>query len=255
MRKAWRALESGAWVAVGAGGRRTSSGTVAASAAPSACGPESHAPASFAPPASSLAISAADAARLADFLRPGGVVCITGAGISTASGIPDYRGPNGSYSKGHVPVQHMEFLTQEERRKRYWARSLVGYRYFYSRKPNSAHLDLAALEQVRLVRGIITQNVDTLHTRAGSENVIDLHGRNDTVECQSCGAMQRRSHYQAHVERVNADWIAHNLVHGTAGSPDVRADGDAHLSQEDFRDFKVPECRYTSYICVLCLCH
>jgi NAD-dependent SIR2 family protein deacetylase len=148
-------------------------------------------PKSFTPPKSSLTILPCDAEKLADLLRPGGVVCITGAGISTASGIPDYRGPNGSYSKGHVPVQHMEFLTNEEKRKRYWARSLIGYRYFDSRKPNTAHFALAALQKAGFVKGIVTQNVDTLHTKAGSSPVIDLHGTNDKVECQSCGAQQR----------------------------------------------------------------
>jgi hypothetical protein len=221
-------LAGRAWLSVGAAVRRASGAAAASVAATAASrGPELHAPASFAPPPGASSVSTADAARLADFLRrkegESGVVCITGAGISTASGIPDYRGPNGSYSKGHVPVQHMEFLTLEERRKRYWARSLLGYRYFYSRKPNAAHFDLAALEQACLVRGIITQNVDTLHTQAGSTGVIDLHGTNDTVQCQSCGATERRAHYQAQVERQNADWIAENLMHDAAGSRDIRA--------------------------------
>eukprot|EP00277_Geminigera_cryophila_P002186 CAMPEP_0179423728 /NCGR_PEP_ID=MMETSP0799-20121207/11179_1 /TAXON_ID=46947 /ORGANISM="Geminigera cryophila, Strain CCMP2564" /LENGTH=316 /DNA_ID=CAMNT_0021198071 /DNA_START=35 /DNA_END=985 /DNA_ORIENTATION=+ len=202
------------------------------------------APASFAPPKSATAINPNDAQRLADFLRPGGVLCITGAGISTESGIPDYRGPNGSYSKGHVPMQHMEFMTQEEKRKRYWARSLIGYRYFYSRKPNTAHFDLAALQKAHFVRGLITQNVDTLHTQAGSSSVIDLHGANDTVACQSCGATEKRNKYQSNVESLNSEWVSANLAASKSQveSRDIRADGDAHLSQDDFRLFQVPAC-------------
>ena len=147
-----------------------------------------------------------------------------------------------SYSKGHVPMQHSEFVMSEDKRKRYWARSLVGYRYFDSRKPNSAHYDLAALQQAGFVGGIITQNVDTLHTQAGSTHVIDLHGTNDKVACQSCGATQRRAHYQSEIEERNGEWMRVNLLGHRTGSTDIRADGDAHLSQEDFRDFVVPEC-------------
>ena len=201
-------------------------------------------PSSFAPPASETAVSAHDARLLADFIAPGGVVCVTGAGISTASGIPDYRSARGSYSKGHVPVQHMEFLSKEEKRKRYWARSLAGYKYFASRKPNSAHFAVAALQAAGLVTGVITQNVDQLHTHAGSENVIDLHGTNDQVECQSCGARQERWAFQEEVEACNRAWILANLKGSLGGAEvDIRADGDANLSQEDFRGFEVPGCR------------
>ena len=189
-----------------------------------------------------------DVERLCDFLRGGNVVCVTGAGISTESGIPDYRGANGSYNKGHVPMQHMEFLKEEEKRKRYWARSLVGYRYFFSRKPNSAHLDLAALESVGLIRGVITQNVDLLHTQAGSSNVIDLHGTNDKVACQSCGATRQRIEFQEEVEARNHGWIEAFLLQqvgpdgrSSESQPvDIRSDGDAHLRHDDFRDFEVP---------------
>ena len=203
-------------------------------------------PSSFAPPASETAVSAHDARLLADFIAPGGVVCVTGAGISTASGIPDYRSARGSYSKGHVPVQHMEFLSNEEKRKRYWARSLAGYKYFASRQPNSAHFAVAALQAAGLVTGVITQNVDQLHTHAGSGNVIDLHGTNDKVECQSCGARHERWAFQEEVEARNRAWILANLQGpGALGGAevDIRADGDANLSHEDFRGFEVPGCR------------
>lgn len=139
-------------------------------------------------------------------------------------------------------MQHAEFMASEEKRKRYWARSLLGYRYFDSRKPNSAHFDLVELQKAGLVGGIITQNVDTLHTQAGSTSVVDLHGTNDKVACQSCGATQRRRQYQSLVEECNVEWIDANLSHRHTGSADIRADGDAHLKQEDFHDFLVPAC-------------
>ena len=139
-------------------------------------------------------------------------------------------------------MQHAEFIGSEEKRKRYWARSLLGYRYFDSRKPNSAHFDLVELQKAGLVGGIITQNVDTLHTQAGSTAVVDLHGTNDNVACQSCGATQRRPQYQSLVEEHNGEWMHANLLHPHAASADIRADGDAHLKQEDFHDFIVPPC-------------
>ena len=110
--------------------------------------------------------------RLAEMVKRanGNVVVITGAGLSTESGVPDYRSPKGSYSKGHKPMLHQEFMGDDKNRKRYWARSLVGFAMFDNTKPNEAHHALAALEESEHISHLITQNVDELHTMAGSKH-------------------------------------------------------------------------------------
>jgi len=184
-----------------------------------------------------------DVARLAEFVSGAGgrLVALTGAGISTESGVPDYRSPQGSYAKGHKPMEHAVFVRHPLQRARYWARSLRGWRYFANAQPSRTHTALAALEGARLVAGVVTQNVDGLHTRAGSSNVVDLHGRNDTVVCLSCGARRKRVAYQEDVETLNRAWMA-NFLPPVTCEEDIRADGDAHLAHEDFRDFQVPPC-------------
>lgn len=114
------------------------------------------------------------------------VVTISGAGISTASGIPDYRGPNGSYRKGHVPIKHQEFLRSEAVRKRYWLRSMYGWPRLARAKPNLAHVAVSRLEGAGIVESVVTQNVDRLHQLSGSTQVVDLHGRIDQVICMDC---------------------------------------------------------------------
>jgi len=139
--------------------------------------------------------------KLVEFVQTrSNLIAITGAGISTSSGIPDYRGPNGSYRRGHKPMLHSEFMTSERNRKRYWARSMVGFVDFNSAKPNDAHVSLAQLESSSILKHIITQNVDRLHSKAGSQSVTDIHGRIDRVRCQtpSCqSVMSRRILQQA----------------------------------------------------------
>jgi len=165
---------------------------------------------------------------------------ITGAGVSTESGIPDYRSPEGSYNKGHKPMMHQEFVRKEHNRKRYWARSLVGWRYFDQVEPSYPHHAFRKLEEQKLISGIITQNVDRLHLRAGSKSVVELHGYNDEVGCLSCGYSRPRREYQLELEELNHDWALQHLA--PAAASDVRADGDAHLVNEDFHDFQVPAC-------------
>eukprot|EP00750_Incisomonas_marina_P002627 INCI12520.1.p2 GENE.INCI12520.1~~INCI12520.1.p2 ORF type:complete len:179 (-),score=28.44 INCI12520.1:694-1230(-) len=148
-------------------------------------------------------------ARLVNFLqrarasRPadgphssGGVVVLSGAGCSTESGIPDYRSPNGSYSVGHKPVTHQEFMRCEATRKRYWARSLAGWQYFYKREPNASHMAVKELQNMNYVQKVITQNVDGLHTRVGSEGTVELHGRNFVVRCMDCNTQFSRNVFQ-----------------------------------------------------------
>lgn len=139
-------------------------------------------------------------AQLHDFIeRANRLVVITGAGLSTASGIPDYRGPHGSYKTGHTPMSHQEFMSSKTHRQRYWARSMYGYGRFSAVRPNRGHKSLALLEHANRVHHVITQNVDGLSSQAGSKRVTDLHGRIDRVKCLTCGAMHRRDDVQVGV--------------------------------------------------------
>src|SRR5690606_28352541 len=113
-------------------------------------------------------------ALLRDLVADGDVVVLTGAGMSTASGIPDYRGPDGQ--RRVQPMQHAEFTGSAEARRRYWARAFSGWERFAAARPNVAHRAVAALEQVGVVTGVITQNVDGLHQEAGARSVLELHG-------------------------------------------------------------------------------
>eukprot|EP00924_Labyrinthula_sp_SR-Ha-C_P013939 snap_masked-scaffold_5-processed-gene-18.31-mRNA-1 protein AED:0.00 eAED:0.00 QI:65/1/1/1/1/1/2/84/308 len=171
-------------------------------------------------------------------------VVLTGAGLSTESGIPDYRSPNGSYSKGHKPATHQEFVGSALVRKRYWARSVFGFQYLSHAKPNPGHLSLAKLQKENKIDTIITQNVDRLHHHAADmhnfgSRVIELHGHGDGVECLNCGHKYSRKFYTEEVRRVNWDWIE-NVKH-QAKSQLARADGDADLVA-DFETFEVLDC-------------
>ena len=190
-------------------------------------------------PASSIALSAAPdidsaAGRLAAWLRANPrTVVLTGAGCSTASGIPDYRDGEGAW-KRKPPVQQRDFVGSHAVRQRYWARSLVGWRHFAGAAPNAAHHALAALEAAGRVTHLITQNVDGLHQQAGSRAVTDLHGRLDSIECLACGAVTPRAAFQGELESRNPEWRA--LTAGMA------PDGDADLEARDFSSFEVPAC-------------
>jgi len=128
-----------------------------------------------------------DVIELANFIRKKqSLVVITGAGISTESGIPDYRGPNGSYKQGHKPVTYQEFLAKKQSRQRYWARSMSAWPLFASAQPSLPHLTIAQLEHLGFVDNIITQNVDRLHHKAGSRKVLELHGTLSETFCLGC---------------------------------------------------------------------
>ena len=158
---------------------------------------------------------------------------LTGAGISTGSGIPDYRDATGAW-KRPAPVQFQDFMGAEATRQRYWARSLAGWPVFSQAQPNAAHQALAQLEQAGHVHQLITQNVDGLHQRAGSQQVVDLHGRLDQVVCMGCRALSPRADFQHALLHANAHWQHHHA----AAAPD----GDADLSGVDFSAFVVPPC-------------
>jgi len=160
---------------------------------------------------------------------------LTGAGCSTDSGIPDYRDQDGEWKRAQ-PVQFQPFMNDEHTRKRYWARSLIGWRYFRRAQPNGAHLALAQLEREGRVELLVTQNVDCLHEAAGSSNVVDLHGRLDAVRCMTCEQRERRDSFQERLRVLNPAW----------SQLDAREapDGDADLEGRDFAAFNVPACDY-----------
>lgn len=180
-----------------------------------------------------VSASAADVEALASLLRGRRIVALTGAGCSTESGIPDYRGP-GTLARARSPIQHREFMTKPEVRARYWARSLLGWPHFSSARPNAAHHALAALERDGHVLGLITQNVDRLHHSAGSQRVIELHGALARVRCLGCGALEPRAALQERLLALNPGF-SERLV-------ELRPDGDAELSVDVVRAFQVPDC-------------
>jgi NAD-dependent SIR2 family protein deacetylase len=158
---------------------------------------------------------------------------LTGAGCSTGSGIPDYRDADGEWKRS-PPVTLQAFLAAEHTRKRYWARSLVGWKRMRAARPNDAHRSLAALERMERVEQLVTQNVDGLHQAAGSRNVIDLHGRVDVVRCLSCAKLAQRAELQAEL-------LERNPVFADLGASDA-PDGDADLDGVAFAEFDVPAC-------------
>src|SRR5689334_16512531 len=163
------------------------------------------------------------------------LLVLTGAGCSTASGIPGYRDRAGQW-KGRPPVQYADFVGSDHARRRYWSRSLLGWQRVSSAEPNATHRALAALERAGVVRTLVTQNVDGLHQRAGSRRVVDLHGRLDEVECLECGDRLSR----ADLQHLLVAWNPGFAAHADGGAP-TRPDGDAQL-EADVDRFAVPDC-------------
>ncbi|TNE91921.1 MAG: NAD-dependent protein deacetylase [Deltaproteobacteria bacterium] len=168
---------------------------------------------------------------LAELFEGRRIAVLTGAGLSTASGIPDYRGP-GTLARARNPIQYREFVDSDATRRRYWARSTVGWQRVAAAAPNLAHRALAALEERGRTTGLITQNVDRLHHRAGSRGVVELHGALEEVVCLSCGALSSRAALQQALVQLNP-----RFAHRTA---DFAPDGDAEL--DDTADFRIPAC-------------
>src|SRR5271154_6636983 len=159
---------------------------------------------------------------------------LTGAGCSTRSGIPDYRDTDGQWKRAQ-PVTYQAFMGEEKTRRRYWARSLIGWRLIRQAQPNDAHRALARLEAMDRSELLLTQNVDRLHQAAGSTRVIDLHGRIDLVRCMNCERRSPRDELQDELGRLNAGWV-------DLDAPDA-PDGDADLEAAHFSSFAVPSCR------------
>ncbi|KAH8281235.1 hypothetical protein KR018_000538 [Drosophila ironensis] len=178
-----------------------------------------------------------DIKRLEDFLlsKPN-VLVLTGAGISTESGIPDYRSEGvGLYARtNHKPIQHMDFVKSSAVRKRYWARNFVGWPKFSSTQPNATHHALARFEREQRVQAVVTQNVDRLHTKAGSKQVVEVHGSGYVVKCLSCEYRIDRHEFQSILSALNP---AFN------DAPDmIRPDGDVEIPAKYIDNFRIPEC-------------
>ncbi|MZF84717.1 NAD-dependent protein deacetylase [Streptomyces sp. SID5643] len=184
-------------------------------------------------PAEDLPPATSDPGPVADALRAGGVLVLSGAGISTESGIPDYRGEGGSLSR-HTPMTYQDFTASALARRRYWARSHLGRRTFVRARPNTGHLAVAAFGRHGLLSGVITQNVDGLHQAAGSDDVVELHGTLSRVVCLSCGAFSSRRELARRLEEANPGFEP-----VAAG---INPDGDADLTDAQVADFRVVAC-------------
>ncbi len=169
---------------------------------------------------------------LADLLDGRSWTVLTGAGMSTDSGIPDYRGPT---SVRATPMQYGEFVGSPAAQQRYWARSFLGWRRIGQAQPNAGHRGLVDLEQYGLV-GVVTQNVDGLHTRAGSARVIDLHGEIAAVICLDCGTRVRRADVQRRLDQLNPGLDRP----APTEHAELRPDGDAVVAE--WTDFVLPGC-------------
>jgi NAD-dependent SIR2 family protein deacetylase len=166
----------------------------------------------------------------------GSVIVLSGAGLSTESGIPDYRGPTGRTRRAE-PMTYQTFVGGQAARQRYWARSHVGWRHVAQARPNAGHRAVAELERRGLVAGIITQNVDGLHTAAGARQVIELHGRLDRVLCLSCGGRTDRDQLDQRLSAANPGWAQE-----AARQAVINPDGDAVLDDALVEQFQVVNC-------------
>lgn len=170
--------------------------------------------------------------QLVELLRGGNVTVLTGAGLSTESGIPDYRGPDGK--RRVVPMTYGEFLASPANRQRYWARSFAGWRRFADAGPNDGHRAVADLQRLGLFRALITQNVDGLHQLAGARDVLELHGNLGLARCLDCGETTQRAELDLRLGEANPHFEV------TAG--EVRPDGDVLLAEETVSGFHPPRC-------------
>jgi NAD-dependent SIR2 family protein deacetylase len=171
---------------------------------------------------------------LARLVAAGRVVVLSGAGISTESGIPDYRGPNGTMTR-HTPMTYQTFTRDPAARRRYWARSHVGWRTMAGAAPNAGHRAVADLERRGLVTGIITQNVDGLHQSAGAQAVTELHGSLYRVICLGCGDSMSRTELHTRLDEANPQFDAR--------ATRINPDGDVDLADEQLDRFHAVSCQ------------
>lgn len=179
--------------------------------------------------------SAQALAGVVDMLRERPALVLTGAGVSTDSGVPDYRGPQGSLNR-HRPMTYQEFRHDPVALHRYWARSFVGWRVMNQAKPNRTHYALVELERAGFITGVLTQNVDGLHKDAGQPTVLPLHGDLARVVCLSCGAVEDRAHFDARASEANPGYL--ESIHVSHVNPD----GDVALSDDVVARFNLIGC-------------
>ncbi|MFB9883320.1 NAD-dependent protein deacetylase [Planobispora siamensis] len=170
---------------------------------------------------------------LADLVADGEVVVLSGAGLSTESGIPDYRGETGRRRRAE-PMTYQKFVGGAAARRRYWARSHLGWRHITRAAPNAGHHAVAGLQDRGLISGIITQNVDGLHQAAGARQVIELHGGLDRVRCLGCGERSSRELLDRRLREANPAWHARTDT--------INPDGDAVLDDDQVDSFRVVDC-------------
>jgi NAD-dependent SIR2 family protein deacetylase len=172
--------------------------------------------------------------ELVDLIADGEVLILSGAGLSTESGIPDYRGPTGLARRAE-PMTYQEFTGSAAARRRYWARSHYGWRHVAAARPNAGHHAVAELQRRGLLSGIITQNVDGLHQAAGAQRVIELHGSLDRVVCLACGQRTAREALARRLRAANPGWAAQVT--------EISADGDAVVADQQAELFEVVDCQ------------
>jgi NAD-dependent SIR2 family protein deacetylase len=170
--------------------------------------------------------------RLTALVRGGGVVVLSGAGLSTESGIPDYRGPTGQARKAQ-PMTYQTFISSAGARQRYWARAHVGWAAMKTAEPNAGHLAVAELQRRGLLTSIITQNVDGLHHRSGASRITELHGSLYRVMCLSCGERTARSELDRRLREANPGWAPTGVIN---------PDGDAVLTDDQVASFRLVDC-------------
>jgi len=170
---------------------------------------------------------------LVDVVASGGVLILSGAGLSTESGIPDYRGPTG-LARRATPMTYQTFTGSATARRRYWARSYLGWRHIAHAVPNDGHRAVAELSRRGLLTGIITQNVDGLHQAAGASGVTELHGSLHRVICLSCGQRTSRAELDRRLAAANPGWDAELTL--------INPDGDAVLDEVATESFQLADC-------------
>jgi len=176
--------------------------------------------------------NAEDFDKLLSILQDKRVLVLSGAGISTDSGIPDYRGPD--RKRPAKPMRYQEFVNADFGRQRYWSRSMIGWATMGEAKPNQGHKAIAAMEKASAVFAVLTQNVDGLHQAAGSKSVLELHGSLALVRCLECSKLESRRKLQVRMRELNPNFEAEAL--------EIAPDGDAEIRQHSTEAFVVPSC-------------
>jgi NAD-dependent SIR2 family protein deacetylase len=178
-------------------------------------------------------VTSKSVADLAGWVADGGVVVLSGAGLSTESGIPDYRGPSGAARRGS-PMTYQAFTRDPVARRRYWARSHLGWRNIGDARPNRGHLAVARLQELAALDGIITQNVDGLHQAGGATGVVELHGNLARITCLDCGCLVPRDEHARRLDEANPGFVATVRA--------INPDGDVELDDDELDGFAVVDC-------------